>query len=77
MNKGVFGKTMGNLRNRLDVRLVKNSEVCQKLAIKPSFVFSIIFDKKFTKQNYYCHLINQIMLGLWVGLYCLTSIIVV
>ena len=37
MNNSVFGKTMENIRNRVDVRLVCDRKKAEKLAAKPSF----------------------------------------
>ena len=44
MNNSVFGKTMENIRKRVDVRLVTSKEKLLKLASKPSYVSSKIFD---------------------------------
>ena len=38
MNTSTFGKTMGNLRKRINVRLVNNAGDCRKHENKPSFV---------------------------------------
>ena len=46
MNNSVFGKTMENLRKRVDVRLVTNEKKLNKLTAKPSFVSCKIFNEK-------------------------------
>ena len=45
MNNSVFGKTMENIRNRVDVRLVGNREKAQKLIAKPNLKHWICFDE--------------------------------
>jgi len=45
MNNSVFGKTMENIRNRVDVQLVKNEEQAQKLVNKPNFESFKIFSE--------------------------------
>ena len=45
MNNSVFGKTMENLRKRVDVRLVTCKEKLLKLTSKPTYVSSKIFDE--------------------------------
>ena len=35
MNNSVFGKTLKNIRNRDDIRLISSDKVAQKLAAKP------------------------------------------
>ena len=45
MNNSVFGKTMENIRKRVDVRLVTDSKKLTKLASKPTFVSSKIFNE--------------------------------
>ena len=45
MNNSVFGKTMENIRNRVDVRLVNERKKAEKLVAKPSFKHWTIFDE--------------------------------
>ena len=45
MNNGVFGKTMENIRNRVDIRLVNDRRKAEKLAAKPNFKHLTIFDE--------------------------------
>ena len=43
MNNSVFGKTMENIRNRVDVKLVNDKENAKKLTAKPNFKHLNIF----------------------------------
>ena len=45
MNNSVFGKTLDNIRNRVDIRLITSDKVAQKLAAKPNYYRCTIFDK--------------------------------
>ena len=45
MNNSVFGKTMENIRKRLDVRLVTDEKKLLKLSSKPNYVSSEIFNE--------------------------------
>ena len=45
MNNSVFGKTMENIRNRVDVKLVNTEEKLRKLIAKPNFRSRKIFNE--------------------------------
>ena len=47
MNNAVFGKTMENIRNRVDIQLVNNKMKAKKLAAKPNYMHCTIFDENF------------------------------
>ena len=43
MNNSVFGKTMQNIRNRVDIRLITNEDQARKLISKPNYQHRTIF----------------------------------
>ena len=45
MNNSVFGKTMENIRNRVDIRLVNEEKKAKKLVSKPTFEGRTIFSE--------------------------------
>ena len=45
MNNAVFGKTMENIRNRVDIKLVNNKKQTEKLSAKPNFKHCNIFSE--------------------------------
>ena len=45
MNNSVFGKTMENIRNRVDIKLVNNEKRAEKLSAKPNFNYCNIFSE--------------------------------
>ena len=47
INNSVYGKTMENLRKRINVRLINNVKDYKKYVSKPSFVSQKIFSEKF------------------------------
>jgi hypothetical protein len=45
MNNSVFGKTMENIRNRVDIKLVSSEEASRKLTAKSNYESRTIFDE--------------------------------
>lgn len=69
MNKSVYGKTMENRRNRVDIRNAANAKVCQKLVNNTSLYlkrYSMKIWQLFTRLKNYWALINQLM---WICVY--------
>jgi hypothetical protein len=46
LNNAIFGKTMENIRNRLNIELVNNPKRLEKLLAKPNFLDRIIYSEK-------------------------------
>ena len=46
MNNSVFGKTMENIRNRVDIELVNDKKPAEKLSAKPNFYHCNIFSEE-------------------------------
>ena len=47
MSNSVYGKTMENLRKRINVRLVNNKKDCLKYTNRPNHITHKIFGKKY------------------------------
>ena len=45
MNNSLFGKTLENIRNRVDIRLISSDKIAQKLAANPNCDHCTIFDE--------------------------------
>ena len=48
MNNSVFGKTMENIRNRVDIKLVTTNLQAEKLIAKPNYHHRTVFNEKLT-----------------------------
>ena len=57
MSNFVYGKTMENVRKRMNVRLVNNEEDFSKYTSRPTHISHKIFDKNFAV----IHEINQFL----------------
>ena len=67
MNNSVFGKTLDNIRNRVDIRLITSNKVAQKLAVKPNYDCCTIFDENLVvvdMKKTKLYFINPIYLGI-------------
>ena len=51
MNNSVFGKTMENIRKRVDVRLITDEKKLLKMASKPTYVSNKIFNENLVAVN--------------------------
>ena len=45
MNNSVFGKTMENIRNRVDIRIKRDGKSAEKLPAKPNYERTTIFNE--------------------------------
>ena len=45
MDNSVFCKTLENIRNKVDIRLISSDKIAQKLATKPNYDHCTIFDE--------------------------------
>ena len=45
MNNSFFGRSLENIRNRVDIRLISTDKVAQILVAKPNYVCCTIFDE--------------------------------
>ena len=45
MNRSDVGKTLENIRNRVDIRLISSDKIAQKLAAKPNYFHCTIIDE--------------------------------
>ena len=45
LNNSVFGKTLENIRNRVDIRLISSDKLAQELVAKPNYDRCTIFDQ--------------------------------
>jgi len=45
MNNSVFGKTLENIRSRVNIRLVNNQKSLKKCVAKPNFNHCTVFDE--------------------------------
>ena len=68
-NNPVFGKTMENIRNRVDIRLSNDRRKAEKLTAKPNFKHLTIFD-----ENLVAVYIKRTKLKFNKPIYCVMSI---
>ena len=67
VNNSVFDKTLHNIRNRVDIRLISSNKVAKKLATQQNYDRCTIFDENLIavhmKKTNFC-LIKQVYLGM-------------
>ena len=81
MNNSVFGKTLANIRNLVDIRLISSHKLAQEVEAKPSYVRCTIFDEnliaiqmKETKLYFNKPFILELAFLAWVNPWCMTFI---
>ena len=52
MNNSVFGKTMENVRKRMDFKLISDKTKFQKYAAQPNFINGVIFNENLVGVHY-------------------------
>ena len=52
LNNCIYGKSIENIRKRMNVKLINDKKVYQRCVNKPSFISQKIFDKNFV--DVYC-----------------------
>ena len=72
MNNSVYGKTMENLRKRVDIRLVTDEKKLDKLTSKPTYVSSKIFNENLMAVHKIKETLTLNRLAMWV---CVSSIL--
>ena len=82
-NRAVFGKTIENIRNRVDSRIKTDGKPAEKLAAKPNYERTTIFNEDLIvvhmkKQNLYStsQLISECQSWIYQRLLCMIFIII-
>ena len=69
MNNAIYGKTMEKLKNRIDVKLIKNEKDYLKFTLKPSYMSYKIFDNNLVaihKSKLALKLNKPACIGVWI-----------
>ena len=64
MNNSVFGKTLENIRNRVDIRLMSSDKIAQKLAANPNYDHCTIFDENLIAVHMKLYFNKPVYLGM-------------
>ena len=62
MNNSVFGKTMENLRKRVNIKIVSDPEKFKKLASRPTYISSKVFSKGTNAEIVAMHMVKEKLL---------------